>query len=357
MAYNPDPSLIDAIFRHARPGDRAIALATALVESGGRLDAVGDNGQSFGPYQEYTGGRGAGLTPAQRSDPVASTQRFLRELGTYRAQGLKGGELAYATQRPADRAGYIRKINAALPVAKDLLNRLGPGGVPGGPLPAGAAPGLRAPAGRGATSPASAAGLRLTPALEAKLSRYLARSREQVMMGETPDDPLEIVQGISRLQPAPLVTDYGGRTRATRAQTAAPAVGVVGGLSMGGGPEAHGSRALGNWQSDTAYDLMGKAGQPVHAPFEGVVVNISGQPGGRPQFAGYGITIRDGRGNQWFFKHLGSTPLKVGSRVGPGALIGTLDPSTQGGPHLHLGGTNRGALSQVAKAYTGAVAR
>lgn len=217
MAYNPDPRLVDAIVSTAPAGDRAIALAVALVESGGRLDAVGDGGRSHGPYQEYDAGRGAGIPIAGRRDPVAATQRFIRELSQYRRRGFTGGELAYRTQRPADHGGYVRKINAALPEAKRIL--AGYGGGSGSALPAGAAPGLRAPAGRGATSPASAAGLRLTPALEAKLSRYLARSREQVMMGETPDDPLEIVQAISRLQPAPLVTDYGGRTRAARTPT------------------------------------------------------------------------------------------------------------------------------------------
>lgn len=351
MAYNPDPRLVDAIVSTAPAGDRAIALAVALVESGGRLDAVGDGGRSHGPYQEYDAGRGAGIPIAGRRDPVAATQRFIRELSQYRRRGFTGGELAYRTQRPADHGGYVRKINAALPEAKRIL--AGYGGGSGSALPAGAAPGLRAPAGRGATSPASAAGLRLTPALEAKLSRYLARSREQVMMGETPDDPLEIVQGISRLQPAPLVTDYGGRTRATREATTLPPMGIIGGLTMGGGPEGHHSRALGNWQSDDAYDLMGKAGQPVYSPFEGVVTGISGQPGGRPQFAGYGVTIRTPHGS-FFFKHLGSTPLKVGARVGQGAIIGTLDAATAGGPHLHLGGTNIQLLHRIAKAYTGA---
>jgi murein DD-endopeptidase MepM/ murein hydrolase activator NlpD len=127
--------------------------------------------------------------------------------------------------------------------------------------------------------------------------------------------------------------------------------GVAGGLTMGGGPGAHHSRALGNWQSDDAYDLMGKAGQAVYAPIAGKVVKISGQPGGKPGFAGYGITVRTPQGDL-FFKHLGSKKVKVGQRLKPGQLIGTLDASTAGGPHLHLGGTNRGFLDQLAKMYT-----
>jgi murein DD-endopeptidase MepM/ murein hydrolase activator NlpD len=127
--------------------------------------------------------------------------------------------------------------------------------------------------------------------------------------------------------------------------------GVAGGLTMGGGPGAHHSRALGNWQSDDAYDLMGKAGQAVYAPIAGKVVKISGQPGGKPGFAGYGITVRTPQGDL-FFKHLGSKKVKVGQRLKPGQLIGTLEASTAGGPHLHLGGTNRGFLDQLAKMYT-----
>jgi biotin carboxyl carrier protein len=138
----------------------------------------------------------------------------------------------------------------------------------------------------------------------------------------------------------------------TQAASAAQTIsGVPGGLTMGGGPGAHASRALGNWQSDDAYDLMGKAGQAVYAPVAGTVVKISGQPGGKPGFAGYGITVRTPQGDL-FFKHLGSKKVKVGQKLKPGMLLGTLDASTAGGPHLHLGGTNRGFLDQLAKMYT-----
>jgi murein DD-endopeptidase MepM/ murein hydrolase activator NlpD len=122
-------------------------------------------------------------------------------------------------------------------------------------------------------------------------------------------------------------------------------------LTMGGTPADHHARALGNWQSDDAYDLMGKAGQPIVAPISGVVTRISGHPGGDPQFAGYGITVKTPQGDL-FFKHLGSTKLKVGSKIKPGTLIGTLDPTVNGGPHLHLGGDNRALLDRIAKLYT-----
>lgn len=126
---------------------------------------------------------------------------------------------------------------------------------------------------------------------------------------------------------------------------------TFGGLTMGGGPSAHGSRALGNWQSDNAYDLMGKAGDAVPAMVSGVVTKISGKPGGDPGFAGYGITVRTKNGDL-FFKHLGTANVKVGQRITPQTILGTLDPSTAGGPHLHLGGTNRGFIDRLAKLYT-----
>jgi murein DD-endopeptidase MepM/ murein hydrolase activator NlpD len=127
----------------------------------------------------------------------------------------------------------------------------------------------------------------------------------------------------------------------------------AGAFTMGGGPEAHASRALGNWQSDLAYDLMGKAGQAVYAPATGRVIKISGRPGGSPQFAGYGITVSyGGNRGQGFYKHLGSENVNVGQQIRAGQLLGTLDPTVQGGPHLHLGGSNRAFLNRLAKWYT-----
>lgn len=152
----------------------------------------------------------------------------------------------------------------------------------------------------------------------------------------------------------------------TVAGGSAAAAGAVGGaqpiprtgsqtkLSKWGGPSDHAARALGNWQSDMAYDLGAKAGTSIYAPMSGKVVRISGHPGGNPQFAGYGITVDFGGGKQAFFKHLGSKNpgLSVGSTVQPGTLIGGLDPSTNGGPHLHLGANSNSFLNQILSFYT-----
>lgn len=186
-----------------------------------------------------------------------------------------------------------------------------------------------------------------------RLMGILNAQRQRVLRGEMPGPGYQ--RELGRLVQGALsgarVKSAGQQVGAQVASTAQTVTGVPGGLTMGGGPEGHHSRALGNWQSDDAYDLMGKAGQSIYSPIGGTVVKISGQPGGKPGFAGYGITVRTPQGDL-FFKHLGSANVKPGQRIKPGQLIGTLDPSTAGGPHLHLGGTNRGFLDQLAKMYT-----
>ena len=91
-----------------------VLLATVHQESGFRPDAVGDSGNSRGIFQENIRGRGAGLTPEQSFDPRASTVRAIQEFNRYRKPGQSPGDWAAAAQRPADRAGYSRNINAWL---------------------------------------------------------------------------------------------------------------------------------------------------------------------------------------------------------------------------------------------------
>ena len=139
-----DRRLRDQLIRQVSdPNMRAILGATALVESGGRLNAVGDQGQSFGPFQENIHGRGAGLTPAQSENAAGAVARALKEFSVFKGRGYSGAQLAAASQRPADRAGYIQKINAALGQARAQLG----GASPTPPMPsAGAGPVTNAPA-------------------------------------------------------------------------------------------------------------------------------------------------------------------------------------------------------------------
>lgn len=116
MAYGIDPRLKRAIETEAPKYLQPVLEATAMQESGGRLDAVGDNGSSYGPYQMHRGGRltSAGYTPRQAMDPVLATRAAAKEFQTYWDRGLRGGELAAAAQRPADQAGYAAKVNQYL---------------------------------------------------------------------------------------------------------------------------------------------------------------------------------------------------------------------------------------------------
>ncbi len=247
----------------------------------------------------------------------------------------------------------FRETQAYVPKVLSFMEEYRRGGLGGG-APTPVAPGAP-PAQASGPMPAPTGQGPLTPDSLALIRAYADRTRQQVLAGQMPEGIEGILPRLRRMPgaaPAPVAADGHNHGPAAAAPGATPRIGTVGGLSMGGGPSAHHSRALGNWQSDDAYDLMGKAGQAVHSPVDGVVTNISGQPGGKPGFAGYGITVRTSSGDL-FFKHLGSTPLKVGSRLSRGALVGTLDAATAGGPHLHLGGTNRSFLDQIARAYTG----
>jgi biotin carboxyl carrier protein len=227
---------------------------------------------------------------------------------------------------------------------------LGGYGGPGTSSAPGAAPGVPPALGApGAEDIQQVAG-----SLDAKrLMMLLRNQRGRSLRGlmPAPGFEREVAKVVEAALPRAQVHAAGVNVGTQAASAAQTITGVPGGLTMGGGPGAHHSRALGNWQSDDAYDLMGKAGQAVYAPIAGTVVKISGQPGGKPGFAGYGITVRTPQGDL-FFKHLGSKKVKVGQKLKPGMLIGTLDASTAGGPHLHLGGTNRGFLAQLAKMYT-----
>lgn len=111
--------IVAAAKKYGVPAD--VLIATTLVESGGNLGAVGDDGHSVGPFQENDNGRGRGLSPTQRMDPYASADRAAREFASYQARGLSGGALAAAAQRPADRAGYTAAVNAKLPEARAIL--------------------------------------------------------------------------------------------------------------------------------------------------------------------------------------------------------------------------------------------
>lgn len=107
-----------------RGEDPALALATARVESGFRVDARGDpipderaiGGYcSFGLFQENVcGGAGTGYAVADLFDPEGATSRFEDRVQRVRSTGIVGspGAIAAAAQRPADPFGYAAKVDA-----------------------------------------------------------------------------------------------------------------------------------------------------------------------------------------------------------------------------------------------------
>lgn len=333
----PDPRLVAAIRAHRDPFD-PLLLATALVESGGRLRAVGDNGNSHGPYQENRYGRGSGLSPEQSYDPVGSTARATREFQTFYNRGFRGPELAYRAQRPADRASYIAKIRQYLPVAQRILGMAGSGGasVP----PAGAAPTAAA------TTPAAA------PALSSRvfnaIQQYVQQSERDVLDGRMPGDVLPIIRMIQKetrargtgpaaqTPSAPVAAGAAGSSAVQAGRFTSPWGGVS--APIIGRPGA-GTHTLGNWQSDNAIDVRLPVGTPLYAPSDGTVgpqVGLLGsQNGGR--FDGYRFTLQ-GAGNAWWFGHLQrlAPHIRPGARIRAGQLVG-YSGSANGVPHLHLG--------------------
>jgi len=121
------------------------------------------------------------------------------------------------------------------------------------------------------------------------------------------------------------------------------------GATPGGGPGGSGSHSYSaspnNWQSDTAWDLMGHDGLAVVAAHDGVV---SGTRPFRsdPRFWGRAVYL-DVPGGQLYYKHLKDVTVHTGQRVAAGTVLGHLGTGVNGGPHLHIGATSLSLLSTV----------
>lgn len=91
--------------------DPLTMLATSIVESGLNPSAVGDNGTSFGLFQHHIGGAGGRTrkSATRFHDPKTSVSERARAF-----RGGKGGRFAASIQRPADAAGYARKVDATI---------------------------------------------------------------------------------------------------------------------------------------------------------------------------------------------------------------------------------------------------
>lgn len=118
-------------------------------------------------------------------------------------------------------------------------------------------------------------------------------------------------------------------------------------FTWGGGPSDHGSRKLGNWQSDNAWDIMASEGTPVYALDGGTVLKAHFAPYKRVIY-GWQITIR-GKDNDIFYTHLSEKGPKitVGSKIEKGDLIGIIGKPTSSWPtHVHIGINNKTDISK-----------
>lgn len=107
------PDLATLIMNQARKtgADPYTLLATAMVESGLNPNAVGDGGSSYGLFQMHVGGAGGSSHDSARRylDPSVAVENRARAF-----RGGSGGAFAASVQRPADQAGYARKVDAVI---------------------------------------------------------------------------------------------------------------------------------------------------------------------------------------------------------------------------------------------------
>jgi hypothetical protein len=99
--------------------DPVLALAAAMQESGLNPNAKGDYNKkgratSFGIYQLHEGGELGNMTAKQAFDATTNAKFALAEFAKVAKAhpGWSPGEIAAAAQRPADRVGYARDVNA-----------------------------------------------------------------------------------------------------------------------------------------------------------------------------------------------------------------------------------------------------
>jgi hypothetical protein len=106
------------------------------------------------------------------------------------------------------------------------------------------------------------------------------------------------------------------------------------------GPKNHGSRALGNWQSDNAWDVFAPAGSVVNSYTDGTVTKVRDTGKNSGKIFGTQVSIQgDGNYPDIFYTHLKNVKLKKGDVVKVGDRIGEVsewvghDKMT----HVHIG--------------------
>ena len=107
--------------------------------------------------------------------------------------------------------------------------------------------------------------------------------------------------------------------------------------SPGGGRVDHLARAIGNWESDNAVDLLVPKGSPVYALADGVIGSQFGPLNSNdPRMQGLRLHLSS-KGNEFYYAHLSAFApgLKPGTHVKKGQLLG-YSGTANGVEHLHL---------------------
>ena len=124
------------------------------------------------------------------------------------------------------------------------------------------------------------------------------------------------------------------------------------------GPRDHGSRRLGNWQSDNATDIFGTPGTVVYSITKGKVSKIGGnQNNHKGNIYGAQITIKgDGGYTNVFYTHLQNVMVKVGQKVTLGTPLAEISlwETSPLGSHVHVGLEN-GELNDLLDLKTGKI--
>jgi hypothetical protein len=120
MTAKDNAKIVAAVARK-KGVDPVVAVATMLVESEGDNKCVGDNGTSFGLFQLHEGGELGNMSRHDAENPWVNASTALSVFQSNLGKYSDPGELAAASQRPADREDYRRKVNAALSRAQALL--------------------------------------------------------------------------------------------------------------------------------------------------------------------------------------------------------------------------------------------
>lgn len=346
----PPPAEVEAIIRQVAGQYKFpspdLLVATARQESSLNPFAVGDQGQSYGVFQEHSRGRGAGIPVQSRQDVAAATQRAVNEFTAIRAKnpGVDLGTWAARAQRPADPVGYARSVNALLGQARLTASSQAPLGVqPAAPVDGGAPEWYRKLAATAAAATAAAATQTAGP--QAPPARPAASSADAAAPAW--------YQKLAASAGAPPGGDR-QTSLAPRPRAASPSASEVGAVSGGGAvfPVAgytgkvdfhHGSR-----EAVGGSDLFAPEGTPVLAMVPGTV-----QWASHDALGGHNVGILGDDGRTYYYAHFKNAPrVKAGQRVDAGVQIGDVGRSGNAAntpPHLHIGigqGIQTGAGAQ-----------